>query len=68
MRQVTQPCNVFLRLPPNLNEKLEGFSERTGRPRNVVLRFLLAKATIDDLPRSWLNLSPEEKALLKLAG
>jgi hypothetical protein len=63
-----KPCNVFLRLTPDLDQKLESLVQQTAQPRNVILRYLLAKASLEDLPSGWRNLSAEERELLKLAG
>jgi hypothetical protein len=49
---------MYTRISEQLDEKLFSLCEYTGRTRAEILRALLAKATLDDLPRGWLD--PEE--------
>jgi hypothetical protein len=51
---------VCVRIRP----KLDGLLARAGRNRSNVIRWLLARATETDLPRAWVEASPDERALL----
>jgi predicted DNA-binding protein len=56
---------MYTRINKQLDEKLFNLCEQTGRTRAEILRALLAKATLNDLPRSWTD--PEEAKILTLA-
>jgi predicted DNA-binding protein len=56
---------VWCRFTTELAEKLDRFCQATGQPRAVIIRAVVAKATLNDLPRSWTDL--EEAKILALA-
>jgi predicted transcriptional regulator len=55
---------VCVRIRPELASKLDGLAARAGRNRSDVMRWLLARATETDLPRAWVEASPDKWALL----
>jgi predicted transcriptional regulator len=55
---------VGVRLTPVLEQRLEELCAVAQRRPSVVLRALVATATIDNLPRAWQEASMEEKTLL----
>jgi hypothetical protein len=56
---------VAVRLSPSLVSKLDRLCLASVQRRADILRFLIAKASLDDLPQAWRAISPEERELLK---
>jgi hypothetical protein len=56
---------VAVRLSPPLVEKLDRLCLASVQRRADMLRLLIAKASLDDLPKAWRDLSPDERELLR---
>ncbi len=51
-----------------LSEKLDALGRAAGgRSRSVILRFLVAAAKPESLPRSWTEIGEDERQLIKAA-
>jgi hypothetical protein len=57
------PCSVSCRISRRLEAKLNTFTDATGRSRSDVLRWLLLRARLQDLPKGWLETVAEERRL-----
>jgi hypothetical protein len=55
---------VAVRVPPTLLAKLAEFCVLSGRSPSEVLRALLAAAEVANLPRSWIEVTATERAIL----
>jgi predicted DNA-binding protein len=58
----THPLNV--RLPSSAVENLDTLSKAVGKSRSAVVRALLLRATVADLPASWRVADARERAIL----
>jgi hypothetical protein len=56
---------VAVRLSPSLVSKLDRLCLVSVQRRADMLRFLIAKASLEDLPQSWRDLSVDERELLQ---
>jgi hypothetical protein len=55
---------VNCRLTPALEVKLKRLTALAGRSRSDVLRWLIARATVADLPAGWVQVAAEQRKLL----
>jgi hypothetical protein len=51
-----------------LSKKLDEFRRLAGgKSRSAILRFLVAAARTEDLPRAWTDIAPDEQQLIAIA-
>lgn len=63
-----RPPVIVFHASPDLVAKLDALTRIAGRPRSVVLRLLVARATPDDLPTAWRVPPPDdEREVIALA-
>lgn len=54
--------------PSEVHAKLALFKQATGKSKSSIVRFLILKATVDDLPAVWRQAIPDdERELIALA-
>jgi hypothetical protein len=58
----THPLNA--RVPTSVVEHLDTLAETVGKSRSAVVRALLLRATVADLPASWRAADAQERAIL----
>ena len=56
---------ISVRLSPRLVSRLDALCQASLQRRADIVRFLIARARLDDLPQAWRDLSPEESELLQ---
>jgi len=56
---------LSVRCSPRLLSHLDTLCQASLQKRADILRLLIAKASLDDLPQSWRHLSTEERELLQ---
>jgi hypothetical protein len=56
---------LSVRLSTRLLSHLDALCEASVQKRANILRFLIARARLDDLPQAWRHLSAEERALMQ---
>jgi metal-responsive CopG/Arc/MetJ family transcriptional regulator len=55
---------ISVRCPPRLASHLDELCQVSLRKRSEVIRLLIARARLDDLPQAWGQLSQAERELL----
>jgi metal-responsive CopG/Arc/MetJ family transcriptional regulator len=55
---------LHVRLTADLNDKLDTLVAACGRNRSEILRALIYRAQVDDLPRAWTELSEDDRQCL----
>lgn len=56
---------LSVRCSPRLLSHLDTLCQASLQKRANLLRLLIAKARLDDLPQAWRDLSPDERELLQ---
>jgi hypothetical protein len=56
---------LSVRCSPGLLSRLDTLCQASLQKRADIVRWLIAKARLDDLPQAWRDLSPEERELLQ---
>jgi hypothetical protein len=56
---------VSARFSTRLNSHLGELQQGSLLGRSDIIRLLVARARLDDLPKAWRDLSPEERELLR---
>jgi metal-responsive CopG/Arc/MetJ family transcriptional regulator len=59
---------ISVRIPRALLAHLDWLVERAGRPRSEVVRHMLAKATLHDLPDGWRRSAEASRAARRVTG
>jgi predicted transcriptional regulator len=50
---------------PKVKRKIDGLAQTVAKSRSAVLRALIMRATLEDLPASWRGVSEAERELLR---
>jgi hypothetical protein len=56
---------LSVRCSPRLLSRLDALCQASLQTRADIVRLLIAKARLDDLPQAWRDLSPDERELLQ---
>ena len=56
---------LSVRLSPQLMARLDTLCQASLQRRADLVRLLIAKASLDDLPQSWRHLSADERVILQ---
>jgi hypothetical protein len=56
---------LSVRLSPRLLSHLDALCEASLQRRADIVRLLIAKASLDDLPQSWRHLSADDRVILQ---
>jgi len=55
---------LMIRVSPSVRQKLESLAQSAGQSRAAIIRALVLRANVADLPRAWTALCEDEKAFL----
>jgi predicted DNA-binding protein len=63
--RTTKMTPLVIRITPGVREKLERLVRSAGKSRAAIIRALILRAGVADLPQAWTALSEDDKAFLE---